>query len=71
MEMIYIQFVNDLGGETYFITGCTRMLARWEREQMSVVGLEAVLKERVRTLRTSRILDQIIFPTLRKHLIAI
>ena len=56
MEMIYNQIVVDLGGETYiyiyiyFVIGCTRVLARCEREQMGVVGWEAVWKERLRTL---------------------
>ena len=75
MEMIYIQFVVDLGGETYILLQVVRACWRdGSGEQMSVVGLEAVLKERLRTLRTFqtlRFLNQIIFPTLHNHLITI
>ena len=42
-----------------FLTG--RACGRDQMERMSVVGLEADLKERLRTLRTLLFLNQIIF----------
>ena len=52
MEIIYIQFVVDLGDETYILLQVVRACWRdGSAEQMSVVDLEAVLRERLRTLR--------------------
>ena len=53
MKMIYIQLVVDLGGETYILLQVVR--ACWRDGSESVVDLGAVLKERLRTLRTLRI----------------
>ena len=69
MEIFYIQFVVDLGGENlYFVPRRVCVLARGERRADERCWFGGSLKERLRTLQ---FLDQIIFPTLHKHLIAI